>query len=300
MSIRIPKATHTGELRLGGARIPCAVLEDGRRILSEFGITTAFGSRSGAAKRLKRAQSEDGAPLPVFVASKNLNPFIDDDLRYGLINPVEYQVGNRIAQGFAAELLPQICGVWIDARDAGKLRPQQANKCKQAEILMRALAHVGITALVDEATGYQADRARDALEKILEQFIAQEYRKWIKTFPDAFYEEMFRLKAWSYDPFSVKRPSLVGRYTNDLVYERLAPSVLDELRKKNPADEKGRRRLRHHQWLTEDIGHPRLREHLAAVIALMKASSTWDQFKRSVDRALPKPNQQMLLSDEAE
>jgi len=86
----------------------------------------------------------------------------------------------------------------------------------------------------------------------------------------------------------VKRPSAVGRYTNDLVYQRLAPGVLDELKKRNPVDEKGHRKVRHFQWLTEDVGHPRLREHLAAVIALMKASSTWDQFRRALQRALPK------------
>ena len=45
---------------------------------------------------------------------------------------------------------------------------------------------------------------------------------------------------------------------------------------------------RHHQWFTDDVGHPRLREHLHAVVALMKASSIWDQFKRSIGRAFPK------------
>jgi hypothetical protein len=40
---------------------------------------------------------------------------------------------------------------------------------------------------LDEATGYQRDRARDALEKILEEFIAKELRPWVPTFPDAYY-----------------------------------------------------------------------------------------------------------------
>lgn len=41
--------------------------------------------------------------------------------------------------------------------------------------------------------------------------------------------------------------------------------------------------------------HPRLREHLTAAIALMRASSTWDQFRRSINRALPKWNETMPL-----
>ncbi len=41
--------------------------------------------------------------------------------------------------------------------------------------MVRALAHVGIIALVDEATGYQRERASDALATILESFIAKEF-----------------------------------------------------------------------------------------------------------------------------
>ncbi len=50
MSEKLPKATHTGKLKIGDIVIPCAVLDNGVRILSEHGITTAFGSRSGASK----------------------------------------------------------------------------------------------------------------------------------------------------------------------------------------------------------------------------------------------------------
>ena len=101
---------------------------------------------------------------------------------------------------------------------------------------MRALAHVGIIALVDEATGYQDVRARNALNEILEQFIADELRRWTKLFPDEFYRQMFRLRGWEWKVQSIKqRPGVVGNYTNDLVYQRLAPGVLDELRRKDPS-----------------------------------------------------------------
>ena len=42
-----------------------------------------------------------------------------------------------------------------------------------------------------------------------------------------------------------------------------------------------------HRRLTEDIGHPRLQEHLAAVEALMKVSTDDKQFKSMLDIALP-------------
>jgi hypothetical protein len=53
-------------------------------------------------------------------------------------------------------------------------------------------------------------------------------------------------------------------------------------------DEKGRRKSAHHQWLTEDIGHPALAQHLHAVVGLMRASSSWKQFHDMLDKAFPK------------
>lgn len=210
--------------------------------------------------------------------------------RLALTDPILYTPphGGPPAHGVKAELLPQICEVFLRARDARALHSTQEHLAAEADILTRGLAHVGVIALVDEATGYQQFRARRALEEILDKFITKELRKWAKTFPDEFYEEMFRLRGWPYKPWSVSRPSVVGRYTNDLVYERLAPGVLAELRKRNPVAPGGNRLYKHHQWLTDDIGHPKLREHLAAIIALMRASANWDQFMRNVRRALPK------------
>ena len=64
----IPKATHRGELVIGATSIPCAVLEDGRRVLTENGITNAIlGSRIGASKRLKKAATPLGLVKPIHV-----------------------------------------------------------------------------------------------------------------------------------------------------------------------------------------------------------------------------------------
>lgn len=291
MSENIPKATHTGELHIGNTAIPCAVLEDGTRLLTQEGFLIAIG-RSGKPAKGRGSEVEKVAP---FLNLKNLKPYVDKELERSTF-PIVFQVskGGR-AYGYNAELLPKVCEVYLKARDNDALLTSQLKFAKACEILMRGLAHVGIIALVDEATGYQYDRARQALEEILERFIAEEYRKWAKTFPDDFYIEMFRLKGWQYIPFSVKRPSVVGHLTNDLVYKRLAPAVLDELRRKNPKLPSGRRKQTHHQWLTEDIGHPRLREHLHALIALMRASANWNDFQRLVNRALPKYGQLPLI-----
>ncbi|GLQ22018.1 P63C domain-containing protein [Algimonas porphyrae] len=290
-------ATHKGTLRIGEVSIPCAVLKDGRRVLSENGIAESLGGRSGAAKRLKTEFESGGAHMPVFLASRSLLPFITKELLDGPLKPITYRHGEkeREVTGYPAEALPEICNIWLQARQDGLLNPQQADRAQAAEIVMRGLAELGIVALVDEATGYQSVRDKDALQAILDKYLQKEFAAWAKRFPDAFYREIFRLRGWNWNAMSVARPGVVGKYTNDIVYERLAPGILEELQKRNPTTETGVRRQRHHQYLTDDIGHPALAQHLHAVIGLMRASATWDQFKAMLDRAFPKKGQQLHL-----
>lgn len=98
----------------------------------------------------------------------------------------------------------------------------------------------------------------------------------------------------------MKRPQIIGHYTNDIVYARIAPGVLAELQSKNPTLPSGNRKNKHHQWFTPKLGHPRLKEHLAAVKALMRAAPNWGIFQRSLKRAFPVLNDQfeMNLGDE--
>src|SRR5215470_10240167 len=243
----VPEAIVDGNLRINGAVIPCAVFEKDEkpiRVITENGITNALlGSRSGASKRLKKAQTEHGAPLPIFVAPRNLLPFISNDLLDGLLHPLVYRVKNRVAKGFPAELLPQICNVWLMARDATTLLPQQMEKCKKADILMRGLAEVGIIALVDEATGYQDLKDKDDLHRILELFISKELLPWTKRFPDEYWKEMCRLRGWKFNPCNpAQGPRYMSQIIHYTVYDQLPDNVLKVLKEKNPIVKDGRRK----------------------------------------------------------
>lgn len=291
---KVLKATHWGDLKIGDSTIKCAVLEDGTRVLTRATFVRAIG-RKGKVKGGRKY--DDEFKTPVFLSANNLKPYISNELLENS-KPILFKIETQEYIGYKAELLPETCAVFIDARDDGAIKATQKHIVDQCKILLMGFATVGIVGLVDEATGFQYDRARHALEEILDRFISKELRKWAKTFPDEFYEQMFKLRGWQYIPFSVKRPGVVGKYTNDLIYERLAPGVLEELKRLTPRDEKGRTKHRHFQRLTENVGHPRLREHLTAVIALMKASTRWDQFYRMLQRALPKYGEQMPLDME--
>jgi P63C domain len=295
----VPTATHIGELEIGDLKLPCAVLPDGTRVISQGGVTTAFGPVTGGYQQRQRAADEEMEGLPSFLVAKSLQAFISPELRNLVSAPRKYRDprGGPIRVGFEAGLLPKVCEVWLQARDADALTKIQKPVADRADLLMRGLAHIGIIALVDEATGYQRDRAKDALTRILEAFIAKELQPWLRTFPDDFYQEMFRLRDMEYPDDTVQRPRYFGLLTNDIVYDRLAPGVLEELKQRNPKSESGRRRHKYFQWLTTNKGYPKLREHLGAVVAIMKLSADWHDFRAKLDRLYPsykKPTQLSL------
>jgi hypothetical protein len=200
----------------------------------------------------------------------------------------------NIARGIKAEIIPKICDVWLDADENKMLGVRQKKIAQKAKILMRALAHTGIIALVDEVTGYQRVRAKDALTKILEAFIAKELQPYVPTFPTEFYQEMFRLRGLDYPRESVKRPQYFGSLTNDIVYKRLAPGVLEELKRVTPKLGSGRLANKLSQRLTTNKGYPKLREHLGAVVTIMQLSRTWHDFLAKLDRLRPRVDMKTL------
>lgn len=289
----LPKATHVGTIHIGSLELPCAVLENGTRVLTMHGLNTAFGSRSNSARF---ASPTGGANLPAFLASKNIGEFISPELSDGLTTPIVYRPrGQAMAYGYEATLLPLMCEAIMDARAAGKLHPTQERLADAAKVLHRALARVAIIALVDEATGYQADRARDELQLLLEKFVIEEMRPWVKLFPDPFFKGIYKIYGWRYQEGSKARPHVVAHFINDYVYSQLPAVVLDELRARNPVTAGGRRRHKHHQFLTEDIGIPPLDRHLAIVTTLTTLAKDKHEFKELFAKAFPKRGDQIPL-----
>jgi len=200
--------------------------------------------------------------------------------------------GGNAADGYEAEILPDICAVLIDAGHQGQLGKQRDHLAQRAAMLQHGFATLGIISLVDEATGYQRDRAKDALAKILENFIAKELQPYIPTFPAEFYEQIFRLRGLEY-PGSVKRPQYFGMITNDIVYKRLAPGVLEEL--KRVKLEVGKTRDKLFQRLTSNTGYPKLRELLGSIITIMTFSDNWHDFMNKLNKRHPRYGEQMML-----
>ncbi len=281
-------------LHIGETEIQCYVLDNGTRVLTQAGFLGALGRHRNANVR------REGDGVPPILQGVGLRGFLTEEI-LRKSRPITFKLptGGR-ASGYDATILPLVCEIYLKARDAGTLDRQQEHVARQAEILVRGLAHVGIISLVDEATGYQEFRQRDALARILEAFIDQELQPWVQTFPADFYRELFRLRGLDYPTGTVQRPQYFGHLTNDIVYKRLAPGVLDELKTVTEKSPSGRPRHKLFQRLTSNVGYPKLREHLGSVVTIMKLSNDWADFKLKLDTLHPRYGETIPIAFDTE
>lgn len=282
---KLPRASHMGERELNGWLIPLFNLFDGRRFFSERGFLSMIGAKGRGVT--------GGHRLNAILRDPLLRSFFPNEILVAIQNPIQFiSPSETLVSGYDAEVLSEFCIAFTKAKSAGILKSEvQVRYAQWCESIVHSYARLGIEGWIDEATGYQTERARDALHKLLEKYLAKHWATWAKTFPDDYYQQIFRLRGWKFDPDSLSKPQVLGHITNDIVYSRLAPGVLTALREKNPVMD-GRRVRKHHQWLTRDHGHPELKRHIDNLIFLMGASASWRAFHTSLKRVRPRLNDQ--------
>lgn len=252
----VPVALYEGELTLGhgddAGKVRCYVLSDGRRVISR---TSATGALTGAS----------GGDLKAYVkpVASFLSVNLDDELTEFKIEGVT----NKRVFGVTAECFLAICKAYVLARDEGALTTdRQYEIAKTASAFLAACATVGLIALIDEATGYQYDRAEDALRVKLRAYLEEEMRPWEKTFPDELWIEFGRLTGWQ---GSVQnRPKYWGKLVMELVYGYLDPDVANWLKENAPRPRHGQN---YHQWLSSQYGLKKLIEHIWMLIGMASA-----------------------------
>ena len=207
-------------------------------------------------------------------------------------------------------LLPMVCQVYLKLRNDlnDKIRNGDSATRKTAEgamkqyehiitacdILIQGLAMRGIIALVDDATGYRANQAKEDMLRVIAQYIAPDLRRWTQKFPPEFFEEIYRLYSWDYKPGSIKHPQYVGKLINKYIYEplspawksrtRLPPGVLEAMRNSVPKNEHGARTAKLWQTLSVGTGIPHLDRQIADIYMMMRLSADKDELARNFDR----------------
>lgn len=118
----MPRATYEGTIKLGDVEIACAVLDDGQRMITQSGFMRALG-RSRQAKG--RQYYKGDVNLPAFLTAQNLKPYISSDLEV-TSSQVEIRFLNgQKAFAYSANLLPDVCDVFIRAERDNVLKDNQ-------------------------------------------------------------------------------------------------------------------------------------------------------------------------------
>lgn len=292
ISEHLPKVAYDGKISIGNKELSCAVLDDGTRILTNAAVFAAFDRpRKGKTNEENRLRN-----TPAFLTANNLLPYIEREFAEDDFS-VKYIYSGRELIGYKADILSRICDIYLSARDDGVLAENQKPLAEVSDALMRSLAKVGIVALIDEATGYQFERDAKALQELFSKYIAEEFLPWVKTFPDEFYVQMFRLRGWDYN--GRFRTPYAGQLTNFLVYNRLPEGILEELKRLNPIlNKNGYRKYRLHQGLTRETGYQHLTQQISTVTTMMRGFDTWEEFEPVFRKAFGVPDEEKISRTE--
>ena len=137
-----------------------------------------------------------------------------------------------------------------------------------------AVAKTGLIALIDEVTGYQYARAEDALQVKLRAFLADEMRKWERTFPNELWIEFGGLTGWQ--GAVTQRPKYWGKIVMEIIYQYLDPDVAKWLKEHAPKPQHGQN---YHQWLSAQYGLKKLIEHIWMVIGIARTCQSMSELK---------------------
>lgn len=263
-------------IKVGGIEVPCYVLEDGRRVIATNGVLDTLEMARGGAmiKGMNR--------LELFAAQNRLSSFVSNELLARIADPIRFRVGNNTAHGFESDVLIDLAEAVIAADNDGALQKQQRGIAHRCRVITSSLTRIGLIALIDEATGYQKRRDADELQKILAAYVLPEHRSWLQVVPEEFTDEIYRVYGWQRKPQN-RGPRYAGKLIRQLVYEKMPKPILPALDEKNPS-EKGRRKRKHHQFLTPKQGLDHFRSQIITIMTLLRISMNKNEFKAHLRR----------------
>lgn len=259
----LPVAQWRGKIDLGGDEIDVYVLSSGERVIA---------MRSA----VRSITNTDGGDLETYIGAASLKSYLNKDLI--LEQSLQFSIpGTQFAgRGITTEHFELICRGYVQALYEGAaLTDRQREIAIKCAVLTAGLTRTGLDALIDEATGYQYERAEDALQVKLRAFIAEELRAWEKTFPDELWEEFGRLTKWKGALHS--RPKWWGKLVIELIYDTLDPDVAEYLKANKP--EQG---VHWHRQLTANLGVRQLVSRCYEIIGMAKTCDDIHELRQTV------------------
>lgn len=265
----VVRALRDSVVRFGDVEVPCHVLPDGTDLITSRGILRTFAGPSRG-------------DLSRFVARI---PGVSSGFSLGSSTRFRLATNNAIAEGHRAEVLVDICNLYVRALIAGALHPKQVPLAMRAAAIVSACAKVGITALVWEATGYDKVKAASALQDRLALVLREEAAEWAVLFTPAFFAELARLFRLELRGDG-RRPMVFAAFIAEFFYGWLGRDVYAAIKAKNPRREDldFEREHKHHQFLT-DPARAQFDRHQRDVLILLRASASLADFRMRFNAA---------------
>jgi P63C domain len=260
-------------IRIADIEVPCYVLDDNSRVIATNGMLDTLTIARGG------AMTGGMSRLELFVSGKLIKPFISNDLLERVRHPIKFRISNNIAYGYSSDTLIDIAEAVISADNAGALQKQQSAIAFQCRIITSSLTRIGLIALIDEATGFQSKRDNDELQRILSAYVLPEHRPWMKTVPETFTDEIYRVYGWKRTT-NKRGPRYAGKLIRQLIYAQMPKPVLPALDEVNPAHNRYQRKRKHFQFLTKEHGLDHFRTLVITVMTLLRISRNKSDFKR--------------------
>jgi hypothetical protein len=223
---RLPRAIATGTIQMGGRDVPVAVLSDGTRNIDTSGAQEFFGAAKDRHFRRMVAR------IPGISEDLTLRPSVAFSLPDG-----------GVAFGYEAKFITRVCVAYQIAFLAGKLHPKQIPIAREAMAFVGACADIGLEALIDAATGYQATDRRSNFDR----YFAEHKQTWRERWT-ACARAICRLYGEPYE--SGTQPTLMRGVCGRIYNIVIGSDVMAELRRRNPFPSKG---TNHHQYFSPEM-----------------------------------------------
>lgn len=135
---KLLKATHSGKIIIGNITLPCYVLEDGSRVLTQTDTVQTLGLGQFV-------------QLGKFIQQNTIRPYVSGTLQNLLKNRITFKLPRtrgKPAHGYQAIIIAEVCDAVFQAKKEGRLKETQNHIAEQCEILTRSFAKIGIIALI--------------------------------------------------------------------------------------------------------------------------------------------------------
>lgn len=269
------KVTHYGTVHFG-ADVECeaVVLADGRRGFNRRQLVETVGfNKNVSASRFSHFLAE--------IAPNALKVYEETSSSVSMPNGAK-------ATFIACDVIPELASEVIRQAIAGTLSQQRRFLIEPCLAIQYSLSKLGIAALIDEATGYQYHRAPDYLQNLFDKLIRESASDWERRFHPDFYEAIYGLFGWQYNPAKPK-PFIVGKITLEWVYEPVfPPEILVEIKERQGSDKM-------HQWLTKEGGLQLMEKQRDAVMMIARSSIDYADFANRCAIAFFKRGQMPIL-----